>query len=112
VFDVSWFFGRASAVGKASLAFSGTEVVQSGRGFVNTVPRDRSWLFVRDTVVASPPLTESSILRWSLECRISSVYDGTEYFESGFDDRESAGLTASVDFVISSAFVSGPLIRS
>jgi hypothetical protein len=111
-----------------SVAFSASSRAEWTRFPQSRVPDNGSL-----TLVASLELTLSSSLRLSVECRVSSVHDGTEYLESGLGDRksvalskpgsvvrscnldgdrESAGLTASVDFVISSAFVSGYLIRS
>jgi hypothetical protein len=129
---------------KGSAVYDGTEYLESGLGDRESVSLPKSGSVVRSghlkdsshfekTFVASRAFTLSSILRFSVECPVSSVYDGTTYLESSLGDRKSvaltesgsfmrscnldadrgsAGLTASVEFVISSAFVSGYLIRS
>jgi hypothetical protein len=89
VFQESWFF--LSAVEKASQAFSGTAVFQSGRGFVNTAPEKGTLTLVKGLIDASP---ESSILRWSSKSRILESHDGTEHFGSGLSDRESVAVSS------------------
>jgi hypothetical protein len=80
-----------SARVKASRVFSRSAVFQGRRGFANTAPHKGSLTLASDFISASSVFPSSYL--------VTAVYDGTEYLESGLDDRESVALPDSGSIV-------------